>query len=205
MSNFHPRSCRKISGDKHSSRASFRAFLKGPWRNRGTLRRTPEWELLWHKDLQKWLLSRRMCRSRRQEEVHRSHTVGWESGVRNSRYGLRGVRVGEASHPGPHGRRTRDVFDTVLDNLERELRSIESDDEPLVRSTSGRNQFRGGHRGERVWPQCPPVQQVGVAKWSRSSMRVCRQQCQPRSSPLGLIGMVSVPCLRSLVGASRRI
>ena len=47
--------------------------------------------------------------------------------------------MGEASHPGPHGRRTRDVSDAVLDNLEHEFRLIESDDEPLVRSTSGQN------------------------------------------------------------------
>ena len=53
--------------------------------------------------------------------------------------GLRGVRVGEPSHPGPQGRRTRDISDEVPDNLERELRLMESDDEPLVRSTEGRN------------------------------------------------------------------
>ena len=44
-----------------------------------------------------------------------------------------------ASHPGPHGRRVRDESDAVLDNLERELRLNESNDEPLVRPTSGRN------------------------------------------------------------------
>ena len=93
-----------------------------------------------------------------------------ESGVRNSRHGLRDIRVGEASHPGPHGRRTWDVSDEVLDNLERELRLIESYNEPLVRSTSGRNvvpRISSGAIGESL-PQCPPVQwhwkqQVGVA------------------------------------------
>ena len=59
--------------------------------------------------------------------------------MRDVRYGLRGVRVGEASHPGFQGRRTRDIPDEVLDNVERELRLMESDDEPLVRSTEGRN------------------------------------------------------------------
>ena len=34
--------------------------------------------------------------SRGQEKVHRHHTDRWESGVRQSRYGLRDVRVGEA-------------------------------------------------------------------------------------------------------------
>ena len=71
--------------------------------------------------------------------IDRGHTVGRDSGARDARYGLRGVRVGEASHQGPQGRRTRDNSDEVLDNLERELRSIESDDEPLVRSMDGRN------------------------------------------------------------------
>ena len=61
--------------------------------------------------------------SRGQEKVHRHHTDRWESGVRQSRYGLRSVRVGEASHPGPHGRRTRDSAEKVLDGLER----VESD------------------------------------------------------------------------------
>ena len=101
--------------------------------------------------------------SRRQEEVHRSHTVGWESGVRNSRHGLRGVRVGEASHPGPHGRRTRDVSDTVLDNLERELRLIESDDEPLVRSTSGRNVVPRISSGEAIGESLATVPASPVA------------------------------------------
>ena len=34
--------------------------------------------------------------------------------------------MGEASHPGPQGRRTRDISDEVLDNLERELTLLES-------------------------------------------------------------------------------
>ena len=76
--------------------------------------------------------------SRRQEKVHRGHTVGRESGVRDARYGLRDVRVGEATHPGPQGR-PRDTSHEVLDNLGRELRLMESDDEPLVRSMDGRN------------------------------------------------------------------
>ena len=65
-------------------------------------------------------------------------TVGRESGVRDARYGLRDVRVGEATHPGPQGR-PRDTSHEVLDNLGRELRLMESDDEPLVRSMDGRN------------------------------------------------------------------
>ena len=58
-----------------------------------------------------------------------------EPGVRNARYGLRGVRVGEASHPGPT--RLRDE-DEVLDNLELALTMIDSDDEPLTRVARSR-------------------------------------------------------------------
>ena len=95
--------------------------------------------------------------------MRRGHTAGWESGVRNSRYGLRGVRLGEASHPGPHGRRTRDVSDTVLDNLERELRLIESDDEPLVRSTGGRNVVPRISSGEAIGESLATVPASPVA------------------------------------------
>ena len=94
--------------------------------------------------------------------MRRSHTARCESGVRNSRYGLRGVRVYEASHPGPHGRRTRDISDEVLDNLERELRLIESDDEPLgsIDKWSERgpqDQFRGGHQESLATVPASPV------------------------------------------------
>ena len=85
---------------------------------------------------------------RRREEVHRGNTDGGESGLRNSRYGLRGVRLGEASNPGPPGRRVRDSAEEILDSLERELTSIESDDEPLVRAGTGRNVVPRIHAGE---------------------------------------------------------
>ena len=83
--------------------------------------------------------------------------------MKNSRYGLRGVRVEKASHPSPHGRRTRDVSDTVLDNLERELRLIESDDEPLVRSTSGRNVVPRISSGEAIGESLATVPASPVA------------------------------------------
>ena len=56
-------------------------------------------------------------------------------------YGLRGVRVGEASHPGPEQEVFR-VPEDVLDDLEAALTRIDSsgsDDEPLVRPPSGKN------------------------------------------------------------------
>ena len=52
-----------------------------------------------------------------------------EPGVRNARCGLRGVRVGEASHPG--ATRLRDE-DEVWGNLELALTMVDSDDEPLT-------------------------------------------------------------------------
>ena len=60
-----------------------------------------------------------------------------ESGVRDARYGLRGTRVGEASHPGPHS----DVPDDIWDDLEFRLGRMDSDsdDEPLQRPLDGRN------------------------------------------------------------------
>ena len=57
-----------------------------------------------------------------------------ESGVRNARYGLRGERVEEASHPGPP--RCRDE-DEALVNLEFALTMIDSDDDPLGDSSRG--------------------------------------------------------------------
>ena len=113
--------------------------------------------------------------SRHQEKVCRNHTAGWESGVRNSRYSLRGVRLGEAS---------THTFWTI--NLERELRLNPMTslwfDRRLVGTWSPGSV--PGRPSGRVWPRCPPVQwhwkhQVGVApKWSGSTTRVCRQQCQ---------------------------
>ena len=44
------------------------------------------------------------------------NTDGWESGLRNSRCGLRGVRLGEASNPGPPGRRVRDSAEEILEH-----------------------------------------------------------------------------------------
>ena len=56
-----------------------------------------------------------------------------QSNVRNARYGYRGVRVGEASHPGPSHHSS--APDDVWDSLELTLQRIESDtdNEPLVR------------------------------------------------------------------------
>ena len=59
--------------------------------------------------------------------------------VRQSRYGLRGVRIGEAANPGPPKSRVSDeAVDNVLSSLELELTMLESDDEPLVRPVDGR-------------------------------------------------------------------
>ena len=59
-----------------------------------------------------------------------------QSNVRNARYGYRGVRVGEASHPGPSHHSS--APDDVLDSLELTLQRIEwdTDDEPLVRPSN---------------------------------------------------------------------
>ena len=63
-----------------------------------------------------------------------------EPGVRNARYGLRGVRVGGGQPP-----RSHTFVDEVLDNLELALTMIDSDDEPLTRVAHSR---RDGQVGE---------------------------------------------------------
>ena len=66
----------------------------------------------------------------------------FESCVRNALHGLRGVRVGEASNPGPPQTRIRprvDVAEDILVSLEHDLTHIDSDDEPLVSVGSDRN------------------------------------------------------------------
>ena len=92
--------------------------------------------------------------------------------MRNSRYGLRGVRLGEASP----GRRTRDMSDEVLDNLERELRLIESDDEPLVRPTVGRNVVPRISSGEAIGESLAtvPASPVALEASGRSCAEVVR-------------------------------
>ena len=63
---------------------------------------------------------------------------GGEPSVRSC-CGLQGVRVGEASHPGPPGQSP----DDILSDLEAVLTRIDSsDEEALVRPTTGRHMFR---------------------------------------------------------------
>ena len=53
-------------------------------------------------------------------------------------YGFRGVRVGEAAHPGPSNVRERSPDEDILDSLEAALTRIDSsDEEPLVRPPWG--------------------------------------------------------------------
>ena len=64
--------------------------------------------------------------------------------VRQARYGLRGVRIGEATNPGRPKTRVRppiseEAVENILSGLEFELTLLESDDEPLVRPVDGRH------------------------------------------------------------------
>ena len=53
--------------------------------------------------------------------------------MRQSRYGLCGIRIGEAANPGPPKLRLSDeAVNNVLSSLELELTMFELDDEPLV-------------------------------------------------------------------------
>ena len=70
---------------------------------------------------------------------------GGEPSVRSC-YGLRGVRVGEASHPGPPGQSPDDIFS----DLEAVLTRIDSsDEEALFRPTVGRHVIRKVHEEQR--------------------------------------------------------
>ena len=68
---------------------------------------------------------------------------GREPSLNDAKYGLRGVRVGEASNPGPQSRvrpRREDVAEDLLSSLEFELTMLDSsDDELWVRTVQGRH------------------------------------------------------------------
>ena len=88
-----------------------------------------------------------------QEEVHRRRIAEWTV-TRDSQYGLRGVRIGEASNPGPPGNRIRPdgVSEAVLESLERALTVLgTSDDGFLVRAVTGRHVVRRVEQSTRVW------------------------------------------------------
>ena len=79
--------------------------------------------------------------------------------MRDARYGLRGVRVGEASNPGPP-RRIRDPSEAIIDSLERELIMVDSDEEPLVHPVVGRSVI------PKLIPTVPSKQCVRVVEAS---------------------------------------
>ena len=77
-----------------------------------------------------------------------------EFSAREARYGLRGVRIGEASHPGPPkfsrcGSRSRDIS---LAGVSLPDSDAESDDEPLISRRRGLRRSRDESRnvGPRV-------------------------------------------------------
>ena len=77
--------------------------------------------------------------------------------------------MGEASHPGPQGRRTRDSVEEVLDGLERELNLIALDAAPLVRPMFSRN----------VVPRINSTEPASAAH--RECVAGGRKQCESRA------------------------
>ena len=78
-----------------------------------------------------------------------------ESGTIQARHGFRGVRVGEASHPGPPRRRNRseDSADAVLTSLEAALTRIDDSDhesQPIVPTWRDIDSGTEGHGGRSV-------------------------------------------------------
>ena len=63
--------------------------------------------------------------------------------IRESRCGMRGCRIGEASHPGPSARIRLEGVSQVVESLEQAVTTVDtSDDEPLVRTMTGRHVVR---------------------------------------------------------------
>ena len=93
--------------------------------------------------------------------------------MRNSRYGLRGVSLGEASNPGPPGRRVRESAEEVLDSLERELTLIESDDEPRTHTdTNGRRRSHESLSESSITTNWnPDVHESSILEWKPWSDR----------------------------------
>ena len=121
--------------------------------------------------------------------------------------------VSEVSNSGPPGRHIRDSAGEVLDNLERELTLIESDDEPLVRPTTDRKVVPRISAGEPFLVQSDSLATVPA---SPRALQGVPRRCEVHDVaptvpalpplPVGLIGswMNQVRCSRSHVGARWR-
>ena len=110
--------------------------------------------------------------------------------MRDARYGLRGIRVGEASNPGPT-RRIRDPSEAVIDSLERELTMVDSDEEPLVRPSVGRNVI------PRLFPAVPSEQCATVVEASHPGpLHTPLNSMEWRVTPTGSTVPASLPTLR---------
>ena len=91
-------------------------------------------------------------RGRLQEEVRRRRLARWPL-TRESRYGTRGCRSGEASNPG----RLEGVSEAVVESLEQALTTVDtSDEEPghgrLWPDRLWPNRLWPGLRADRLWP-----------------------------------------------------
>ena len=116
--------------------------------------------------------------------------------MRDARYGLRGIRVGEASNPGPT-RRIRDPSKAIIDSLERELTMVDSDEEPLVRPSVGRNVI------PRLFQTVPSEQCVRVVEASHPGpLHTQLDSTEWRVTPTGSTGRAEEP--ESTVPASSR-
>ena len=141
-------------------------------------------------------------RGRYQEEVRRRAK---RLAARNSRNRLRGCRIGEASNPGPPSTRIRpEGSDAVVESLEQALTVVDtSDEEPLVRSVTGRHVVRRvepeqnsdflsmestARHGFSAESVTPPVAQVSSSRAASVVVGLAR----PESPSLSAIGMSDV-------------
>ena len=95
--------------------------------------------------------------------------------MRNARHGLWGVRVGEASNPGPPQSMNRprvDVAEDIIALLEHDLTHIDSDDEPLVQGGFDRNVVpRLGRRSSSIGFEDVEIESTAPAARSISLIR----------------------------------
>ena len=111
------------------------------------------------------------------------------SELTNSKYGLRGVREGEASNPGPA--REQSPEEIFLSELEAALTRLDSSDEELlVRPVSGKNVVRGGFRmqfkpqGWWFWPLSSRNPTISAESCEQQVLHSGNQRWSPLNVPV---------------------
>ena len=134
---------------------------------------------------------------------HKAQFARWPV-TKESRYGMRGCRIGEASNPGPPGTiRLDGVSEAAVQSLEQALTAVDtSDEEPLERAMTGRHVVR------RVGDERSEFRSTKLESSDESIVRCHSGPYAEVDTPddEGVPSMMNpVLYLRILVGATRRI